>query len=66
LVAEERAVLLLVGVSQNALHLLVDEHELLGLFGQLLLHLIRAQEQVFQVSPVALDFSGDSKDLSDV
>jgi hypothetical protein len=54
------------GILEDSLDILIDGDELLGLLGKLLLHLIGVEEQVLEVSPVALHLRGHSKDLSDV
>jgi len=60
LVAEDKSELFLVSIFKNTLDLLINEDELLGLFGKFLLHLIGAQEQVLKVRPVTLHLGGHS------
>lgn len=66
LVAEHSGVLLGAGVSKDALHLLIDEDEVLGLFWEFLLHFIGVEEQVLQVGPIPLHISGHSENVGDV
>lgn len=66
LITEDKSELFLVGILKNALDLLIDEDELLGLFGKFFLHLIGAQEQVLKVRPVTLYLGGHRQDLGDV